>query len=159
MTKAPPPVRHPGKLITLPARHHVTGRSTKVTYSSACPHLGVMPRKRPAELRLDDAVLRSLRTQREQMSGISDRGTILLARLEIQRHRGPGATASALRRYTRLLNDPAHRLWDDQYGCGIPECCASPSDLREWLEVAIRHLPPRDRRALERRLHELDSSW
>jgi hypothetical protein len=82
----------------------------------------------------------------------------VLTELEVKR-RWPGATASALRNYRRFLFDPAHRLWDERYGCGVEECCPDPQQLRSWLDSASRKLPRRDRRAFVELLNRLDDGW
>ena len=118
-----------------------------------------MPRRRPAAVRFDQEVARALTAGPvERLPGLSPRGQRILDRLEVDR-RWPGSTAAALRNYRRFLTDPAHRLWDDSYGCGIDECCPQPPELRAWLELVVRHLPRRDRRGLEAVLTELDDLW
>jgi hypothetical protein len=114
-----------------------------------------MARRRPADVRLDLKV-RGLR--REPIEGVSPAGMRVIDRLEVDRRR-PGATKSALRNYQRAVRDPVHRLWDDRYGCGIPECCPDPADLRRWLETVLRHLSPHDRRVLGARVATLDAQW
>jgi hypothetical protein len=56
-----------------------------------------------------------------------------------------------------LLRDPYHRLLDLASGCGVPARCPDPVGLRRVLRIVIYVLPPRDARALRRRIAELDA--
>lgn len=96
--------------------------------------------------------------RREPIEGLSPAGMQVIDRLEVDR-RWPGATESALRNYRRAVRDPIHRLWDDRYGCGVPECCPDPGELRQWLETVLRHLPPHDRRVLGALVSTIDAQW
>jgi hypothetical protein len=71
----------------------------------------------------------------------------------------PGAVAQALNSWSRFVRDPMHRLWDPEYGCGVPECCPDPVALRSILEAAAHGLPPKDARVLRRRIAVLDELW
>lgn len=117
-----------------------------------------MPRRRPAAVRLDQEVLALRASYHERIDGLSPHGQRVLDRLELTR-RWAGSTASAMRIYRRWMNDPAHRLRDDNYGCGVAECCPNPRDLREWLEVVAHHLPRRDRGTIQTLLNEIDARW
>lgn len=90
--------------------------------------------------------------------GLSARGRAAIACLERTRF-WPGAVAQALDSWSRFVRDPIHRLWDPRYGCGVPECCPNPDELRWVLQAAVHTLPPRDARLLRRRIAVLDERW
>ena len=117
-----------------------------------------MPRSRPALVRLDQRALTVRSARHERVDRLSPHGQQIVHRLEVDR-RWPGSTAEAIRNYRRWLKDPGHRLWDNKYGCGVPECCPDLADLREWLEIVVHHLPRRDRRTLQSLLDEIDALW
>jgi len=52
-----------------------------------------------------------------------------------------------------------HRIWDPKYGCGVPECCPDPDELRRTLRLVAAHLPPKDARAFRKRVAALDELW
>ena len=106
-----------------------------------------------------DGELRAMAAARYRcLPGMSVRGQRVVDRLEVTR-RWPGATADALRLYRRALTDPAHRLWDDRYGCGIEACCPQPDELRSWLEIVACNLPRQDRSRLRVILDQIDAHW
>lgn len=107
---------------------------------------------------MDQRVLALRSNRHDRLDGLSAQGLRIVDRLEVTR-RWPGSTAAAIRDYRRWLKDPQHRLWDNKYGCGVPECCPDPVDLRQWLEVVVRHLPRDDRRKLQALLDEIDELW
>lgn len=117
-----------------------------------------MPRSRPAVARLEQRALTLRGARQERVDSLSPHGQRIVDRLEVDR-RWPGSTAAAIRDYRRWLQDPGHRLWDEKYGCGVPECCPDPVDLREWLEIVVHHLPRRDRRRFQELIDEIDALW
>jgi hypothetical protein len=117
-----------------------------------------MGRKRPAELRLEAEVHKALGLNQTQISGISAQGNRAIAALEVRR-KWPGYTALAYKQFASFVRDPYHRLWVDDDGCGIEECCPSPYGLLEWLEAVTRALPPKDRKIFASRFGELYADW
>lgn len=115
-----------------------------------------MARRSPARVRvaahcrLDHAVA--------TLPGLTARGRASIARLERTRL-WPGAAHEALTTWDRFLRDPAHRLFDPTYGCGVLACCPDPLELRRILHVITHALPRRDARQLRRRLAQLDAQW
>jgi hypothetical protein len=90
--------------------------------------------------------------------GLSPRGVAVIVRLERTRF-WPGAVAKALDVWSRFVRDPMRRNWNPGFGCGTPGCCPDPYEMRGILDAAMRVLPPRDARALGRRVAPLDEQW
>jgi hypothetical protein len=116
-----------------------------------------MSRRGPAAIRRDRQLRAYERSHPERIDGLSAAGSRIVDQLELKRRR-PGETASALRCYRRF-GDPAHRRWDDRYGCGVEECCPDPRAMREWLEIVVHHLPRRDRQLLQARVDAIEARW
>jgi hypothetical protein len=116
-----------------------------------------MARRSPARVR-ESAPAPRLNRRIPKIPGLTPAGEAAIVRLERTRLL-PGAARDALDSWTRFLRDPYHRLFDARYGCGVPECCPDPADLRQLLEVVTHALPPKDARTLRRRLARLDESW
>jgi hypothetical protein len=89
---------------------------------------------------------------------MSPRGVAVIVRLERDRF-WPGAVAQALDSWSRFVRQPMHRLWDPESGCGVPECCPDPTQLRRIIEAAAHALPPPDARNLRHRIAVLDEFW
>jgi hypothetical protein len=122
-----------------------------------------MPRKRAARVRAEQPPRKpveqpSFAARGSEIPGLSARGRKVLAQLESTRFYR-GETARALDSYARFVRDPYHRLFDQKYGCGIPECCPDPVELREKLEMVAHALPRRDARVFRRQLAELDELY
>ncbi|MCG8915128.1 hypothetical protein L6E12_04900 [Actinokineospora sp. PR83] len=81
-----------------------------------------------------------------------------IARLE-REHYEPGAAAHALRTWSGFVRTSGHRLWTEAEGCGVPECCPNPPELRLVLHAVVAVLPPKDARVLRKRLEDLDDMW
>ncbi|MGP3961475.1 hypothetical protein ACTWPT_36310 [Nonomuraea sp. 3N208] len=89
---------------------------------------------------------------------MSPRGRAAVARLERTRF-WAGAAAEALRAWSLFMRDPAYRLFDPSPGCGLMMCCPDPVELRAILYAVLTVLPPRDARALRKRVHGFDGPW
>ena len=116
-----------------------------------------MARRRPGKVR-DDIPRRFYGNRPRKIPALTPRGEAAIARLERTRL-WPGAARQALDNWTRFLRDPYHRLFDAQYGCGVPECCPDPVELRALLETVAHALPPKDPRRFRKRLTQLDDAW
>jgi hypothetical protein len=92
------------------------------------------------------------------LPGLSPEGVAAVVRLERTRL-WPGAVREALDAWALFLRDPYHRLFDPEYGCGVQMCCPDPVDLSGRLEIIAHALPPKDARALRRRIAGLDDQW
>lgn len=121
-----------------------------------------MPRRPPARVRADawyqPIPSHVMSGPANQILGLSPRARAVIVRLERTRF-WPGAVAQALDSWRRFVRDPVHRLWDPSYGCGVPECCPDPAQLRAILAAAAHTLPPKDARELRRRIAALDELW
>ncbi|MFG1638705.1 hypothetical protein ACGFMK_00295 [Amycolatopsis sp. NPDC049252] len=82
----------------------------------------------------------------------------MIARLERTRLH-PGAAAEALLAWARFVRDPMHRLWDPRYGCGVPECCPDPAEIRRVLHAVAHALPPKDAREFRARVAKSTELW
>jgi len=112
-----------------------------------------MPRKSPARLRADTPP-----RPVEPIPGLSARAQAEIARLEHDRL-SPGAAAQALRIWARFVRSPMHRLWAPRFGCGVPECCPDPVEVRGTLHAVAHALPPKDARIFRAWVAELDELW
>ncbi|GAB7037680.1 hypothetical protein JCM9533A_15290 [Catenuloplanes niger JCM 9533] len=88
------------------------------------------------------------------LDGVSARGLSRIARLE-RNDLGPGAAAAALKAWHEFAHAPDGERADRRY-YGHAGCCPDPSADREILERVVRVLPPRDARAVRRRIEALD---
>jgi hypothetical protein len=87
--------------------------------------------------------------------GLSARAQAEIARLEHDRL-SPGAAARALRSWAGIVGNPMHRLWDPSFGCGVPECCPDPDEVRGTLHAVAHVLPAKDARIFRAWVAELD---
>jgi hypothetical protein len=115
-----------------------------------------MARRPPARVRA--AASRRLDQPVRTLPGLSSRGRAAIAELERTRF-WPGAAREALDAWTRMLDDPYHRLFDSEYGCGVLACCPGVDELRPVLHAVAHALPRRDARQFRRRLAALDERW
>jgi hypothetical protein len=109
-----------------------------------------MPRKRPKDLR--PLAPDQWPGRWSRITGLSGSAQGVIARMEL-RTSSPGATASALRRWPKLVYEPGRPPREkSSAGCGVPGCCSDDADASEVLEAVIRALPRRDAQALRRRM-------
>lgn len=92
------------------------------------------------------------------VAGLSYRGLQAVAYLERSRFT-EGAVARALRAWADFVQDPWHRLWDPQYGCGVMECCPDLREVRQILEAAAYVLAARDARRFRAEVAKIDELW
>lgn len=96
------------------------------------------------------------------IDGVSPYALAVIARLEWTRDDlWPGKVATALRMWRGFVRSPYRRLWLDypDSGCGIFECCGSPREARETLEVVIAAMSERSSRELRRLVDRLDEMY
>ena len=94
--------------------------------------------------------------------GLSPYARAVIARLEWTRDDlWPGKVGTALWMWRSFVRDPYRRLWVDypDGGCGIFECCGSPWEARELLEVAMTAMSERSSRDLRRIVDRLDGMY
>lgn len=141
-----------------PSTPHRT-TSPRVPQSTPCrPPEWAMPRRSPARVRADTH--RRCRTDERipPLRGLSPRGRAGIARLERTRL-WPGASAEALQAWKLFVHEPMHRLWDPHCGCGVPQCCPDPAELRRTLILVAHAIPPKDARIFRKQLAILDELW
>ena len=57
------------------------------------------------------------------------------------------------------MHNPYRRLWIDDDGCGVWECCGNPFEARELLGFVAQALPRKSARELRERLEALDALY
>jgi hypothetical protein len=94
--------------------------------------------------------------------GLSPYALAVIARLEWTRDGlWPGKVSAALRMWRNFVRRPYRRLWVDYRdgGCGVFECCGSPWEAREILEVVMTTMSERGSRELRRIVDRLDELY
>ena len=113
-----------------------------------------MTRKPPGQVRTALPRRRELGVRIALIEGVSARGLSRIANLERTDLR-PGAAAAALKAWQTFARASDEDRADMLY-YGHAGCCPDPRDDREVLERVLRVLPPKDARALRRRIEVLD---
>jgi hypothetical protein len=113
-----------------------------------------MTRKPPGQVRAALPRRRELGVRIALIEDVSSRGLSRIANLERTDLR-PGAAAAALKSWQTFARASDEDRADMLY-YGHAGCCPDPRDDREVLERVLRVLPPKDARALRRRIEVLD---
>lgn len=121
-----------------------------------------MPRRRPDEVRVGLRFRCRPVPRTSIVRGLSPYALASIARLEWTRDDlWPGKVGAALRMWRGFVRNPYRRLWVDypDGGCGIFECCGSPWEARELLEVVMTSMSERSSRELRRIVDRLDEMY
>lgn len=113
-----------------------------------------MARKPPGAIRARRRPARGVVAPARQVPGVSHRTRAAIEQTEA-RYLWQGAVAEALHQYERFLRRPGRYLylpWDDHP-------CGDPTDARDTLEAALRHLPPAARPGLRKIVAPLDAEY
>ena len=113
-----------------------------------------MARKPPGHLRADLPRRRAPGARIALIDGVSAPGLRQIAHLE-RTDLGPGAAAAAWKAWQEFARASDEERADRIY-YGHAGCCPDPRADREILARVLRVLPPRDARALRRRIEALD---
>jgi len=113
-----------------------------------------MARKSPGHLRANLPQRREPGVRIALIDGVSARGLGRIGQLE-RLDLGPGAAAAALKAWQGFARASDDERADKLYYVHLC-CCPDPRDDREILDRVLRVLPPKDAKALRRRIDALD---